>query len=191
VVALVAVASAGAVAVRLAVVARPGVGEMLQRIIRHLTTTRWHLRQVFTPAVMRDIERAIHDSERTHAGEIRVALEAALDLDDLLARVTVRGRALEVFNQLRVWDTEQDNGILIYVLHAEHALEIVADRGYNARVDAATWAALCAATSSAFQAARYGPGLVRLIEQIGALVAREFPPCAEDMNELPDAALFL
>lgn len=164
---------------------------MWKRWYTHLTTTRWQLRRVFTPPIMADIEKAIRASERTHAGELRVAIEAALDLDDLIAGLSARERALEVFNELRVWDTEQDNGILIYVLHADHALEIVADRGYNARVDGTTWAALCAETTATFRAGRYGPGMLTLIDKVGALVARHYPPLPEDMNELPDAALFL
>jgi len=164
---------------------------MWKRLLSHLLTTRWHLRNAFTPAIMDEIERAIRASERRHAGELRVALEAALGVDDLLAGVTPRERALEVFNELRVWDTEQDNGILVYLLYADHALEIVADRGFNARVDDATWRALCEQATEAFRAGRYGPGLVRLVEEIGALVSRHYPPRPDDMNELPDSALFL
>jgi len=164
---------------------------MWRRFVAHLTTTRWHLRRSYTPAIMADLEQAIRQSERTHAGELRVAIEAALGLDDLLSGISARERALEVFNQLRVWDTEQDNGVLIYLLHADHALEIVADRGFNLRVDQATWQALCADATRALSDGRTGPGLVTLIEAVGALIARYYPPLPDDMNELPDAALFL
>lgn len=164
---------------------------MWKRLLTHLCTTRWQLRNAFTPAIVEDIERAIRASERQHAGELRVALEAALGLDDLLTGVTPRARALEVFNELHMWDTEQDNGVLIYVLFADHALEIVADRGFNAHVDDATWRELCERATREFHAGRYGPGLARLVEEVGALVARHYPPRPDDLNELPDSALFL
>ncbi len=164
---------------------------MRSRFARHLLTTRWHLRRKFTPAIAEEIERAIRRSERTHAGELRVAIEAALSLDDLLAGITARERAIEVFNKLQVWDTAQNNGVLVYVLHAEQALEIVADRGYNAPVEAAAWLALCSEATAAFRAGRYGPGMTSLIDSIGAVIAQHFPPHTGDVNELPDAPLFL
>ncbi len=176
---------------RLVAAVRRGAGEMRSRFLRHVLTTRWHLRRKFTPAIAEEIERAIRHSERSHAGELRVAIETSLTLNDLAAGITARERALEVFNELQVWDTAQNNGVLVYVLHAEQALEIVADRGYNAHVEAAVWIALCSEATTAFRAEQYGLGMTRLVAGIGAVIAQHFPPHTRDANELPDAPLFL
>ena len=95
--------------------------------------------RAFPPSAMAAIEEAIAKSEREHSGELRFAVEPALDTSALLAGQSGRERALEVFSQLRVWDTEENNGVLIYLLLADRDIEIVADRGVNARVPQAEW----------------------------------------------------
>ena len=124
------------------------------RILRHLLTPFWVLRRRYPESVLSQIERRIGDFERLHPGELRFVVEHALELGDLLAGLTPRERALEVFGLLRVWDTEHNNGVLIYVLHAEHAVEIVADRGLARCVPQADWDALCRQVETQFRAGR-------------------------------------
>lgn len=164
---------------------------MLTRLLRNLFTTRWQLRRIFNDAVLAKIEDAIRTSETTHSGELRVALEAGLDWDDCVAGVTARERAMQVFCDLKVWDTAQNNGVLIYVLLADHAIEIVVDRGYHAKVTDEIWAARCASTSAHFGASRYEQGILELIQASGALIAEHYPYHPRDENELTDSALVL
>jgi hypothetical protein len=106
----------------------------LSRIVRHLFATIWSVRRAFPQSSLDAIERAIQKTEATHEGQVRFAVEHALDLPPLLAGQSARERAVEVFSQLRVWDTEHDNGVLIYLLLADRDVEIVADRGIHAHV---------------------------------------------------------
>ena len=104
------------------------------RVLRHLFTPSWVLGRTFTPDVMAAIDAAVAASEARHRGEIRFAVEAGLDLPELMRDATARERAVEVFSRLRVWDTEENTGVLIYVQWLDRQVEIVADRGIARRV---------------------------------------------------------
>jgi uncharacterized membrane protein len=106
----------------------------IKRIFTHLLATDRHLKTVFPRSTLLAIEKAIKASERLHLGEIRFVVEAALDGPDLYRGQTAKERAIELFSELRVWDTQHNNGLLIYLLLADRAVEIVADRGLHARV---------------------------------------------------------
>lgn len=138
---------------------------------------------------MSAIERAITDTEKTHGGEIRIALEASLDPAELFSGLTPRQRALQVFAQLGVWDTELNNGVLIYVLWADRDVEIVADRGYNGRVTAQEWSDVCQRMEQLFSQGAASQAVIAGIQAAGALIARHFP--AVDRNELPDRPVVL
>ena len=114
----------------------------IRRILKHLFFTDWQLRQAFSPVCLEAIARAVRNSEQTHTGEIRFAVEGALEGLPLFKGQTARERAVEVFSQLRVWDTEGNSGVLIYVLLADHAVEIVADRGIHRCAGAPAWDAI-------------------------------------------------
>src|SRR5204863_1549698 len=127
-----AVADSAAVAGDSAEAAPPGAGDAMtawKRWFRHLFTDHWSVRRAFPPAALRAIEKAIGEEERRHAGQLRFAVEASLPLGELLRGVRSRERALECFGRLRVWDTEHNTGVLIYLLLADRRVEIVADRG--------------------------------------------------------------
>ena len=150
------------------------------RVLRHLAMPAWRLRQALPRASLQAIETAIGASERTHGGQICFAVETALDLAPLARGQAARERALEVFAQLRVWDTEHNNGVLIYLLLADRDVEIVADRGIAARVPAAQWEAICQAMESAFRAGRFEQGVLEGIHAVGELLARHFPERGPD-----------
>jgi uncharacterized membrane protein len=154
--------------------------------LRNLWTPGWVMRRRFTPAVLADIEAAIAQVELRHAGEICFAVEHALDLLDLRAGVTPRERAVEVFGRMRVWDTEANNGVLVYVLYAERAVEIVADRGIARRVSQADWDDICHAVEQNFHAGDFREGALRAVRGIAALLQQHFPHAPGDANELPD-----
>lgn len=161
------------------------------RLFRHLFTTRAVMRRHFTPAVLQEIETAIHDVESRHSGEIRFVVEAALDIDELLADIPPRTHALRVFSHLGVWDTEANNGVLIYVLLADHDVEILADRGIAKRVPQADWEAICREIEAHFRAGRFAQGSVAGIRSVGHLLAKHFPGQGADANELPNQPVLL
>ena len=163
----------------------------LKRIFRHLFTPDWIVRRSFPRQVMLRIEQAISESERTHNGELRFAVEASLPLAPLLEGITPRQRAREVFGQLGVWDTASNSGVLIYLQLVDRDIEILADRGISAKVDQATWDGICHRMETAFREGRFESGTVEGIREITALLARHFPPGAANANELPDRPVVL
>ena len=163
----------------------------LARLLRHLATTSARVRSAFPASALRSIEQAITVSEATHAGEIRFVVEGALDGLPLLRGQTARERAIELFAQLRVWDTEHNTGVLIYVLLADRRVEIVADRGIHARAGVEAWSAICRGMEEHFGAGDFGCGAVHGIEAVTQLVTRHFPFSPGDRNELPDTPLLL
>lgn len=164
----------------------------LGRVLRHLAMTPWRQRRHFGPAVLAAIERAVAACEQQHAGEIRVAIEAALSPLAVLRGQTPRQRAQQVFADLGVWDTEHNNGVLIYVLLADRDVEIVADRGVgDARVPAAQWQDCCRLIESEFRAGRYEQGLIAGIRACADVLGRYPPPRPDYGNELPDTPVLL
>lgn len=157
----------------------------LRRIVRHLLVLPGAVSRAFPPSAMAAIEQAIAKSEREHSGEVRFAVEPALDTSALLAGESARERALEVFSHLRLWDTDQRNGVLIYLLLADRDIEIVADRGLNV-VPGAEWEAICRTIEQALRRGEFQQALVDGVQAVSRLVARHFPRCAADRNELPN-----
>jgi uncharacterized membrane protein len=163
------------------------------RWLRHLFSSRGGLRRAFPSPTLAAIENAIAASEQKHSGELRFAIEASLEPVDALRGKTPRARALEVFAALGIWDTEANNGVLIYVLLADRDVEIVADRGFNERVSRAEWSAICDAMEDRFRAGDYEAGAVAGVGLAGDLVTRHFPlqPGARNPNELPNRPTLL
>ncbi len=169
-----------------------GDGEMnLKRIMRHLSTGRASVRRAFPPHALEAIERAIRDTEARHDGQIRFAVEAALDLSPLLAGQTAQERAIEVFSELRVWDTEHNNGVLIYLLLADRDVEIVADRGIHARLGQETWETICSEMEAAFRNGLFELGVLAGVCAVGEHLARHFPASGGKPNEMPDRPVVL
>ena len=145
------------------------------RWLRHWFKTPYAVRKAYSEQALERIQQAIADSERSHAGEIRFAVEAALPWSYLKRDAPARQRAAMVFAKLRVWDTEQNNGVLIYVELADHSIEIVADRAIARRVPRAEWDAICGAMRDQFRAGRFEQGTIDAVRAVGALLARHFP----------------
>jgi len=158
----------------------------LQRFFRHLLSTGFTVHKRFSPQVRQAIQQAIGASEARHSGEIRFAVEAALDMRSLLQDKTPRERALEVFSNLGVWDTEANTGVLIYVLLADRQVEIVADRGINRQVESSEWQAICRSMVEAFKQGDFETGSVQGVRAVSVLLERHFPAPPVNLNELPD-----
>jgi uncharacterized membrane protein len=163
----------------------------MNRWMQHITTTRWALAQRFPRRVRDAIEAAIDKSEGQHGAELRFDVETALEFGQLWRGVTARERALQVFGSLGIWDTAANNGILVYVLLAEHDIEIVADRGFNGRVSETAWRGVCETMEAAFRRGEFEAGSVAAIDAITNLVTPHFPMTGGDRNELPNQPALL
>jgi uncharacterized membrane protein len=164
-----------------------------KRLFRHAFATRGSLLRAFPDSTLSAIESAVTGTEQLHSGEVRFAIEAALDPSRVWRGHTPRQRALEVFAALGVWDTAANNGVLIYVLLADRDVEIVADRGFNGRVSFDEWQAICVAMDARFRAGDFESGAVECVRRVGEIVARHFPvqPGDRNPNELPNRPTLL
>jgi len=158
------------------------------RWFRHVFATRRELRRAFPLSVLNAIGGAITASELLHSAEIRFAIERSLEPGEVWDGKSPRARALEVFAALGVWDTAANNGVLIYVLLADHDVEIVADRGYNLRVTSDEWSAVCGAMERMFRGGDFAAGALEGVRQVGEILAAHFPPLpgGRDEDELPN-----
>ena len=151
----------------------------------------WMVRRAFPRDTLVAIDKAIKASEVLHRGEIRFAVEGALQIEPLFRGQTARERAIGVFSQLQIWDTEHNNGVLIYLLLADRDVEIVADRGIDAKVGPQEWERICRKMEAAFRQAEFEGGVVGGIQEVTRHLAEHFPPIGDDRNELPDKPVVL
>jgi uncharacterized membrane protein len=156
----------------------------VSRFLRHLFYDHWSVRSAFPKPAMESIERAIGEQERRHDGELRFAVEASLPFSDLVTGVTARDRAIELFSRLRVWDTERNAGVLIYVLLADKRVEVVADRGIHRKVGETAWEAICGNMQREFAAGRFEEGALLGLQAASDLLVAHFPPRGENPDEL-------
>jgi uncharacterized membrane protein len=163
----------------------------LLRLLKHIVTPDWFARRRFTAAVFDRIEAAIRQSETLHRGEIRFAIEGGLHPLPLFKGITPRTRAIEVFSNLRVWDTEENSGVLVYLQLLDRDFEIVADRGIAARVAQDEWEAICLRMEAAFRAGQFEEGVMTGLREITALLARHFPARASNPDELSNRPVAL
>jgi uncharacterized membrane protein len=140
---------------------------------------------------MARIEKAIGESEHQHSGQVRFVVEAGLHPALLLSGVAPRERALDVFSSMRVWDTEQNNGVLIYLLMADHDVEIVADRGLSRRVTADVWEQICHEMEQRFAVGEFEAGVLHGVQRISAVMQQHFPADEHQKNELPDTPVVI
>ena len=163
----------------------------LSRLFRHLLLPGWWVRRVISQAALTEIGAAIAACEQTHRGELRFVVEGPLPLASLRQDSTSRRRAIELFASQRVWDTEENSGILIYVQLVDRRVEILADRGIAARVAQAEWDAICRAMEASFRKGEWRQGALQAVARAGELLAHHFPARQSNPNELPDQPLVL
>ena len=163
----------------------------MKRILKHLFTTNAQIKRAFPRSALETIEQTIKASEDQHLGEIRFAVEGSLDGIPLFNGQSPRERAIEVFSQLQIWDTEQNNGLLIYLLLADRAVEIVADRGINAKVDLETWVHICLEMEKAFAQSNFEVGVINGIQAVTQQLIKHFPADGRSRNELSNEPVVL
>ena len=163
----------------------------IARIGKHLLEHHWRARRLFPPKALIAIEQAIKIGETTHSGQVRFVVEGALDGAPLFRDQPARERAIDIFAQLRIWDTVHNNGVLIYLLLADRDVEIVADRGIDMKVGAAGWEKICRDMEGDFKAGKFQSGVIRGIEAVSRQLAQHFPAQGKGPNELPDAPVVI
>ena len=163
----------------------------IKRIVRHLLVTDGQVGRSFGRSTLNKIEAAIQASEAEHVGEVRFAVEGGLDGARLFKGQSARERAIELFSQLRVWDTQQNTGVLIYLLLADRAVEIVADRGIHAKVDSQAWSKVCHQMEAAFRQSNFEAGVVSGVQAVTRHLLQHFPADHHDSDELPNRPVLL
>ncbi len=161
------------------------------RLFRHLLLPAWWVRRDFPKPLLRAIEEAVRASEASHSGELSFVVEASLPLHGLMSGQTPRARAIELFSQMRVWDTRRNSGVLIYLQLVDRRVEIVADRGIDAKVGQEFWSGVCRRMEAAFRDRRFGAGILAAFAEITEVLGEHFPVAGDNPNELPDAPLVL
>ncbi|MBC7434779.1 MAG: TPM domain-containing protein [Bdellovibrionales bacterium] len=163
--------------------------QLLRRMFKHRWLDESDARRAIPAEMAERLRARVAASESRHSGEIRIYIEAGLPLSYLWRKATARERAVAMFGRLRVWDTQDNNGVLIYLLLAERAIELVADRGLNQCVAPAEWQAMVSRMGAAFTEGRYEDGLTQAIAEVSALLVQNYPsrPGQANVNELPDA----
>jgi uncharacterized membrane protein len=161
----------------------------LLRILKHRWTDDGDVARALPPEALQRVQARVAASEKRHSGEIRVCVEPGLPLSYLWRNAGARERAVTMFGNLRVWDTEYNNGVLIYLLLADHRIEILADRGLNRHVDAAQWQRIMETMRQSFRAGQFEAGLNAAVDAVDALLTQHFPLAEGQVNpnELPDA----
>jgi uncharacterized membrane protein len=165
--------------------------EFVKRFMRHVWMTPVQRNRMFPSTTLAAIEQKIVTTEAMHRGQVRFVVEAELTTPQLWAGVSSRQRAIEVFSQLRVWDTEKNNGVLLYVLLADHRVEIVADRGIDRHVGPERWRAICKEIELRFRRGNFLEGSLVGVEKIAAELAHAYPARGEQRNEQPDAPVVM
>lgn len=165
--------------------------KLFKRLCRHLGTIPSVSRRYFPVESLRRIEKAIAYSETLHSGQIRFVVEGNLDALDILRKKTGKKRAIEIFSRLRVWDTEANNGVLIYLLLADHDFEILGDRGIHHQVGDAGWERISQEMEKRFRRGQFEAGVLYGIEQIGQLLAEHYPANGQPRNELPNTPVLM
>ena len=162
----------------------------LQRILKHRLFDDTDSARALGTAALGRLQARVATSEQHHSGEVRLCVEAGLPLADLWRRTTPRQRAVTVFGTLGVWDTEHNNGVLIYLLLAEHGIEIVADRGLARAAPQSHWDSVLAGMRTAFASGQFETGLADAVAAVDAVLTRHFAlaPGVVNPNELPDGA---
>lgn len=163
----------------------------LRRLLRHLVLPELWIRRPFSRPLLLRLEQAIATSESAHLGELRLVVEGSLPLADLWRGQSPRMRAIDLFSQLRVWDTEHNSGVLIYLQLVDRRVEIVADRGIDRCVGRPFWDAVCRRMEEAFQAGEFETGVLSALKTITEALREHFPASSENPNELPNAPLLL
>lgn len=163
----------------------------IKRVVQHLSMTEGRVKRAFSVAALKTIEETIKACEAAHEGEICFVVEAALGTAALLKSQSSRDRALELFSTMRIWDTEHNCGVLIYLLFADRQVEIIADRGIHAKSGSNVWVQICEEMTAAFKMVKFEEGAIQGIRAVAQELVGHFPTQIAHGNEIPDQPILL
>jgi len=163
----------------------------IKRWLRHELTSKRTVHRALPAESLKNLTQAIAESEKRHGGEIRLAVEAKIHAQLPWHHLSAQARALQVFSHLRVWDTENNNGVLIYLLFADRHVQIIADRAIDRRVGGEEWSRICRLMETLFSQGEFEEGLRLGIVEITRHMEAHFPHRDSDVNELPDEPVIL
>ncbi len=163
----------------------------MNRFFKHLLTTRAAARRAFPAQSLKAIENRIVEGEKSHRAEMRVIIESALPMEAIREKTTPRKRALDLFGRYRIWDTEDNCGVLIYINLADRQVEIVADRGIAGKIPPAEWDNTCKTMTSGFAQGRFEESTLDALFTINRLLTQHFPLTGSRENQLPDNPVLL
>jgi uncharacterized membrane protein len=162
-----------------------------KRVLKHVMTTSAAGRRAFPEATLKAIEEAIWQGEQIHGAEVRLIVEPALSMESLCKNVSNRQRALDLFAEYGIWDTEENCGVLIYVNLAERHVDIVADRNAGRKIEPGQWQAICTTMTQGFASGNYHDSTLAAIETLNELLRKHFRPTNGRPNQLPDTPIIL
>jgi uncharacterized membrane protein len=163
----------------------------LSRFFQHLVITARHGRRAFPDSTLKAIQTAIAHGEKRHRAEVRLMIEASLPLHEVLSKTTPRQRACELFSEYRIWDTEENCGILIYINLADHDVEIVTDRAVGRVLDHDTWESVCQLMTSGYKQGKFEESTIAAVERLNDLLETAFPDDGSRANQLSNRPLML
>jgi len=161
------------------------------RFFAHFVSNPWQVKRHFSVIALHEIEKAIAASEKIHSGEIRFVVEAGLHPIEILYKKTPKKRAIELFGRLNIWDTEHNNGVLIYLLLADRDVEIIGDRGIHQHLDDDGWEKICTEMEALFRKGEFEAGVLHGIDKISAVLKKYFPQKGASRNEISNKPLVL
>ena len=161
------------------------------RFFKHMFSHPWQVKSHFSAEALRNIEKAISASEKMHAGEIRFVVEAGLHPIEILYKKTPKKRAIELFGYLNIWDTEHNNGVLIYLLLADRDVEIIGDRGIDKHLGHNGWEQICRDMEALFRAGEFEAGVLQGVAEISAYLQKYFPQTGASKNEVTNKPLVM
>lgn len=162
-----------------------------QRLLHHLATPSFVARRAFPSATLTEIENIIATGEKTHRAEIRVIIETALSFSEIVEKKLSRTRALELFGLYKIWNTEENTGILIYINLADRKVEIVTDRGINEKIPPVKWQTICTRMAQQFREKHFHDGIATALKEINGMLQTHFPCENKRTNVLPDSPIIL
>jgi uncharacterized membrane protein len=164
----------------------------VRRFARHLYYEARGVGPVFSAGSLKRIGQAVAASELSHTAEVRIAVEASLTIRELVYGKSPRTRAIEAFSMLKVWDTEQNNGVLIYINVADRAVEIIADRGVSRVTPKTYWQTLCAEMVQGFRKDAFEASVIQCVSHLSVELAKQFPSSGiSNPDELPNTPAIL
>ena len=148
--------------------------------------SRW-----LTAEARKRLTKKVSEAEIGHRGEVFLIIENALPIQAEY-HSNARERAVDLFSDYRVWDTEENTGVLIYVNVCEQSLDIIADRGISAHVSPTVWRAMCDKAVAGIANRKVEESLTDLLDEVGQLL-RQYYYLEHDPegNELSDTVVFL